>query len=70
MTEKRFWIRRSWTGLWWVAVNPDETLAEFDCSTYYRAWTRDRLIRKLRRKITPKPSPWREITHGEIRGAE
>jgi hypothetical protein len=45
----RLWIKRSWTRLWWFAIDPDEALALFDTSTVQaRAWTRERLIEKLR----------------------
>lgn len=57
---RRFRIWRSRFG-WWVAVDMDETLAEFDWPTHYRSFTRDRLIRKLRRRINPKQKPYEEI---------
>lgn len=57
-----WWIKRSWTRLWWVGLNPnDESLALMDTHTYYRAWTRERLIAKLTRPA--KPSPW-EVING------
>lgn len=46
----RFWIERSIFG-WWYAYNPDEALATMDTNTIYRAWTRDRLVAKLERKV-------------------
>jgi hypothetical protein len=56
-----FWIKRSWTRLWWVALNPDEALALFDTPTIHRAWTRERLVAKLERKTAPKDDPWEEV---------
>jgi hypothetical protein len=40
MPPREWWIKRSWTKLWWVAVDPYETLCDLDTSTYYRARTR------------------------------
>jgi hypothetical protein len=56
-----YWIKRSWTRLWWVALNPDEPLADLDSPTYYRAWTRERLITKLKRMHESKANPYEEI---------
>jgi hypothetical protein len=57
----RYWIKRSWTRLWWRAINPDETLALMDTHTNYRAWTRERLLAKLRRMHEPQDEPWEEV---------
>jgi hypothetical protein len=57
----RFWIKRSWTGLWWVALDPDEPLALFDTSTIYRAWTRERLVAKLERMTAPRATEWEDV---------
>lgn len=59
LSEHRYWLKRSWTRLWWVALNPDESLATMDTHTHYRAWTRERLIAKLTKP--PKADPWEEI---------
>ncbi len=58
----RMWIRKSVFG-WWVAVNPDEPLATMDTNTYYRSWTRERLLAKLDRMFALKPNPWEEIEY-------
>lgn len=65
MSDLRFYVWRSPFG-WWVAVNPDETLAEMDWPTHYRSFTRDRLFRKLRRKFTVREDRYQEITFAEI----
>jgi hypothetical protein len=62
--SRRYWIRRSWTRLWWRAINPDESLATMDSHTNHRAWTRDRLLRKLRRmneQSEEEETPWEEV---------
>lgn len=60
-TPPRWWIKRSWTRLWWIALNPDEALATLDTNTIYRAWTRDRLVAKLTQRSQPKAETWEEI---------
>jgi hypothetical protein len=57
---KRMLIRRR--PLWWCAIDPDEILGMIETNTVYRAWTRDRLIAKLRKRFAPKPKlEWEEI---------
>ncbi|HET6916937.1 MAG TPA: hypothetical protein VFH56_12675 [Acidimicrobiales bacterium] len=56
---QKFFIHRSWTRLWWVAHHPNE---EIDDWPYAHAWTRDRLIAKLRRRANePNNDPWETI---------
>jgi hypothetical protein len=59
--SRRYWIRRSWTRLWWRAINPDESLAIMDSHTNHRAWTREGLLSKLRRMNEPQDDPWEEV---------
>lgn len=55
----RVWIRKR--PFWWSAIDPDETLATVDTHTVYRAWTRDGLVAKLRKRFAPKSPPWEKI---------
>lgn len=60
-------IRRSVFG-WWVACDPDEPIGMIDTPTYYRAFTRERLLRKLERKNRPAKRPWETVQLTEQMG--
>lgn len=60
VSGRRFWIWRSGFG-WWVAVDPDAPVATFDTPTCYRSWSREKLIEKMHRKLTPSAPEWEEI---------
>jgi hypothetical protein len=45
----RYSIERSRFG-WWLAYDPGEPVGLIDTNTVWRAWTKDRLIRKLERR--------------------
>lgn len=45
----KYSIERSRFG-WWFAYNPNEPVGTFDSYSVTRAWTKERLVRKLERR--------------------
>ena len=52
------WVRK--VLFFWVAINPNETLATVDCSTYYFGLSRESAVNRCRRAFSPKPPKWED----------
>lgn len=58
----RLLVRKSWTGLWWIACDADEPLGLIDSPTYRRARTREGVIAKWQRRLGVTRGPWEEVS--------